>query len=748
MRIFRILIFPLLFAVPFCAAQSLLEMSGGQTALGGSSEYQKHADLDRFNQAAAQTALPVLQPMPAAQGPSMLSVTRLPDIKLNEAVIKKTVMDYTLAPVVKAAAQAYAGGEADAAKKYKQAMSGDNAQAAGDIAAITLISGDYKIAQRYAAQAAQLDPQNPFYKLQQVWAYAAAGDIKKAKKEYDKLLFLTADFEYISAAKLALGQADFLAGNQKEAMKTLQNLYSSDPYIISHAIYLMGRIAFERGEFKMAQALFEQALMHDRANYMAQKYNARTLEALEDFISAWQTYASIFTLDTKDKEITKKLDMLGKYLKAPPQDYLYYTRVNEIFNKEPSINRSANVRIGLYAQYGGALTEVESFSFLPGASFSIKDEKLGKVITGEALTAKTVIFDKANRGAHIQNRWNTADFSTQRPFVIDLDKEGYTILLRDIKTPHIFAANTGDKELRGSILVIPGEGGMTLINYTTLEDILPSILMSFTRGIKNEAALEAASIALRTRLSAELKNSVDKPFDIADNTPVFNFGGVNMQSPQVRAAVKNTAGIVLSTDAMALAAPEIYRDCSVVSEDGIRNTKENINYVFSPSNLFKFMLSNPPGDLFSAPQDPTLWAPIKWAYSFPAADIAARLAQNHADIGALKSIEFAGLSPSGRALKIRFTGKKGKVELPFKEANFVLAAGTLRSDFFYMVPFSKGGKIVEYLFIGADTGGGKGLCIAGAAGMAREGKTTAEILQYYYPSLKTSKQWTERKSLL
>lgn len=749
MRIIKYFIFfPILLAAAALNAQSLADLSAGQGGLTGTSEYQKHSDLEKFNRAAAETSLPPLTPLATAESANMMTVARLPDLKLNENIIKNSVMNYAAAPDITAAAAIYAGGGAAAAiQKFEDIIVSAetdeaSAQAAGNISVISLFAGNYKKAREYIDQAVKLDPNNPFYQFVKILIYAAQGDVKKAKKEYDKLLFLTADFEYASAAKLAIAQADFIAGRYKDAIPTLQNLYATDPYLISHSIYLLGVIAYKQGRYNIAQTLFEQALAHDNNNYMAQKYNAMTLEKQKLNVNAWQTYASLFMLDTKNTELAKKLDILSKFLKAPQADYLFYTRINEIFNKQQHESRGAHVRVGLYAQYSGALTRVESFTFLPGAAFSIKDEKLGKVITGEGFIAKTVIFDKENQSAHIQNKWNTADFSTKRPFVIDLDKEGYTILIKDIKTQDIFATNTGDKELRGSIMVIPGEGGMVLINYTALEDILPSGIMSVARGVKEEAALEAAAIVLRTRLVDELKHTAEDVYDIPDNTPVFNYGGVNMQTAPAKNAVKDTEGITLK------GRPDLYRSCGAVADEGVRNTEGKINYVYTPDNLLKFMISNPPKDLVSAPQDSTLWAAVKWVYAFPVKDIEARLKQNYAAIGALQSIEPAELSPSGRILKMRFNGKKGSVEVPFKEANFILSSGTLRSNFFYALPFSNGGKLVEYLFIGTDTGLGKGMCIDGAAGMAREGKTAEEILRYYYPGLKTSGTWPEQKSLL
>ena len=159
------------------------------------------------------------------------------------------------------------------------------------------------------------------------------------------------------------------------------------------------------------------------------------------------------------------------------------------------------------------------------------------------------------------------------------------------------------------------------------------------------------------------------------------------------------------------------------------------------------MFANPPKDLISAPQDPTLWSAVKWVYVFPVKDIQARLDRKH-KIGAFKSARPAKMTRSGRILTMLITGSKGSVELPFAEADFILSAGTLRSNFFYIVPFGREGAPQELMFIGTDTGKGNGLCIDGATGMARAGKTAREILTYYYPDLTVTKEWKLQKPLL
>lgn len=683
--------------------------------------------------------------------PNAITVNHLPDIKLNDNIISKTVMDYAPAENLKSANQALLQGQTDEALKLlaQQALSADlkakdKAQAYLNSAVIYLQRREYKKALAEIDEAIKITPEDPFAQLLKVWTYSAWGKNKETKKAAENLLFLTADFEYLSSSKLAWAISYFNKGQKKEAMDILQNLYGTNPYIISHAAYLMGLISFK--DYKISSALFEQALTHDKNNYMAQKQLALIQYKLKDYIPAWQSYASLFILDRQDKKTAKKLKKLTKKLPFAPEDYLFYTRLSEIFSQKSEPLKSPALRVGLFSDYSANLTPVKSFEIMPGSAFTIKDEGRGTIISGEPFAPKTIVFDDDKQGVHIQNKWGAADFSTKKPFVINMNKDGASFLVKNAKAEDIFAANLGDKELKGSLVVIPAQKGMYLINYTDIDNVLPALLMSITRGIKTPAALEAAAITLRTALLSHLNQGSNELFDLPDNSPRASYGGVNMESSFVKEAVKNTGNKVLALkegeDLSVLAQADIYQSCSAITEDGIKNTEQKMPYTFTPANLFKFMLSNPPKDLYSAPQDPTLWSSIKWAYSIPLKDIEARLKQKH-KIGSLRYFEPGKISPYGRIESFKFKGSKKTVEVPFEEANFILAAGTLRSPFFTFIPFKK-----EVLFLGTDTGLGKGLCIDGAYGMARGGKTAEEILKYYYPDLEITEKWQTKKSLL
>ncbi len=181
------------------------------------------------------------------------------------------------------------------------------------------------------------------------------------------------------------------------------------------------------------------------------------------------------------------------------------------------------------------------------------------------------------------------------------------------------------------------------------------------------------------------------------------------------------------------AAAGAYQNCGVVTADSVLNTAQKPAYEYSPANVSKYLLSNPPADLVSRPQDPTQWSGIKWIYWLEGKDIERRISYV-ASIGKLRAITPTRISPNGRILSMRFEGSKADYEATDpQEILFILSAGTMRSNFFDLVPLYKGKNITQVLVRGYDTGLGEGLCLRGAEGLAKQGHDYAGIIKYYFP---------------
>jgi SpoIID/LytB domain protein len=276
--------------------------------------------------------------------------------------------------------------------------------------------------------------------------------------------------------------------------------------------------------------------------------------------------------------------------------------------------------------------------------------------------------------------------------------------------------------------VIPQTDGFELINEVYCEDLIPALLATKVQDVTEPSALEALAVVLRSALLQAVSERKEARYHITDNDDTFVFRGINLVFKDLLEASQNSSQIRL-TQSFA----DAYDSCGTVTADTLENTAQKPDYVYSPSNVSKYMLSNPPEDLFSRPQDPTQWSRIKWMYLYEAKDITGRIAYKQ-NIGNLRALVPTKVSPNGRVLMMRFEGSKGSYEAKTpQEILFLLSAGTMRSNFFDIVPFYKGKNIQRILVRGYDTGFGKGLCVRGADGLAKNGADYMAIIKYYFP---------------
>ena len=285
--------------------------------------------------------------------------------------------------------------------------------------------------------------------------------------------------------------------------------------------------------------------------------------------------------------------------------------------------------------------------------------------------------------------------------------------------------------------IIPTDRGMLLVNETQTEDLIPALLATQTHQVRQEAALRALAVVFRAALQAAAHQKPDALYQITDNDVYFKFKGINLTVQAQINAAKESRGLDLSSEDLGY-----YGACGVVSYDQIGNTAHKPDYQYSPANLSKYILSNPPADLYAAPADPTQWSAIKWVYMYTGKEIAARL-NARAKFGDLQAMIPLTVSPNGRVLTMRFEGSKGQYDTDNEqETLYILSAGTMRSGFFDFVPMYKGKTIERVLVRGYDTGTGVGLCVAGAEGLARDGQDYQGIIKYYFPTARILNQHT------
>lgn len=678
----------------------------------------------------ADTPEPEVAPQTVSK--SALAAKHL-DSKLNETLLHKTVLDYSLPPEIAQAAQACAQGEEDcyfSFKTFENASDPKVAAAANlELAVLALQRGLVKQALAHIEKAGQLNPTDPFTELTRGWILLSAGKYKKAHETFDHLLYLSADLEYVSSAKLGGALALYLSGHKDKAAEQLQYLYVSNPYAISFVSYMLGRIASEtKGAQKMAPVFLQQSLAHDEKNYAAAELFAQLSEKEKDNLRSWQYYATLYSLDPQNPVLAAKIKKYAKELGDKSIDYLFYLRLEQPIVHEMKSVPSPRVKMALYANHRQVPQELQQISVMAAGTFTISDDTRGEILKVPSYIEKKIEFNPQTKGVDFKNARGQVEFSALRPFTLTLSNADKTLLVKSARAQNIFAADLSDKELKGRLTVLPTPTGFTLINDVPAEDLLPALLASRVQELTQEPALEALAVVLRSALLQAVQARSNEPYHITDNDEQFHFKGVNLIFKTLLDASRNTSRLRLTE-----AAAGAYQNCGVVTADNILNTQDKPAYQFSPANVSKYLLSNPPADLVSRPQDPTQWSGIKWVYWLEGQDIERRISYI-TPIGSLRAMTPTRLSPNGRILAMRFEGSKADYEATDpQEIAFILSAGTMRSNFFDLVPLYKGNRIVHVLVRGYDTGLGEGLCLRGAEGLAKQGRDYAGIIKYYFP---------------
>ncbi len=681
--------------------------------------------------AAQQTDVPEQEQPVQTVSKASLTAKRV-DSKLNEETLHKTVLDYSLPPEIEDAARTCTQGEEDCYftfKTFENAADTKVAAAANlELAVLALQRGLVKQALLHIEKAGELAPDDPYIELTHGWMLLSAGKYKKAGETFDHLLYLSADFEYVSSAKLGAALALYFGGHKDKAAEQLQYLYVSNPYAISFVSYMLGRIAAQtKGAQNMAPVFLQQALSHDEKNYAAAELFAKLSEKDKDKLRAWQYYATLYSLDPKNKELADKIEKYSQDFGNKSIDYLFYLRLEQPIVHEMKSTPSTPVKMALYADRNQLPQELQKVTVMASGTVKITDEKRGEVLRVPSYVEKNIEFNPQTKGVDFKNAKGQTEFSAAYPFKLTTENENKTLLVKNALTPNIFSANLSDKELKGSLWVIPGDNGFLLVNEVYSEDLIPALLAAQVQDVTQEPALKALAVVLRSALLQAVEEKREEPYHITDNDVKFQFKGINLIFNTLLEASKTSGEIRLKEAASA------YANCGVVTADTVANTEHKPAYVFSPANVSKYLLSNPPADLFSRPQDPTQWSGIKWMYLFDASAIEKRIAYKK-DIGKLRAMTPTELSPNGRILAMRFEGSKASYEATTpQDVAFIISAGTMRSNFFDLVPLYKGNNIHAVLVRGYDSGLGEGLCLRGAEGLAKQGVDYKGIIKYYFP---------------
>ncbi len=299
--------------------------------------------------------------------------------------------------------------------------------------------------------------------------------------------------------------------------------------------------------------------------------------------------------------------------------------------------------------------------------------------------------------------------------------------------PYIFNLNGKDYRGKLKLIVNPDGNSFDVINLVPPEPYLAGVVGAEMPGYWEPEALKAQAITARTYCFYIKKRfGANREWDMKQTAAHQVYQGLSAESAQIWQAVNETKGQVISckqSDGHEDIFPAYYSStCG--------GHTENSKNVFGDS--FETLIGVPcPYCQDVAKLKFFFWPMIQ----FDKADVTARLLQRYSQLkqlGEITNITVAGQSDYGeffRLTKIKLIGSTGKSDF-LRAEDFRLAIDPtgrkLRSTICQIIKLSDKWAF----FSGRGWGHGVGMCQCGAQGMARNGKSTKQILSYYYPGSK------------
>lgn len=298
-----------------------------------------------------------------------------------------------------------------------------------------------------------------------------------------------------------------------------------------------------------------------------------------------------------------------------------------------------------------------------------------------------------------------------------------------------FIVSVNGERYRGNLRLIARSDGQSfdVMNVVPVEAYLAGVVGSEMPSYWEPEALKAQAIASRTYgLFIKRSFGAGRKWDVRKTQANQVYGGVSAESATIWAAVNETASLVLTCK-------------GADGQEGIFPTYFSSTcggHTQSSNDVFGDSYGPLGGVSCGYCRDVAKMSFYFWPMAeYEAGQVSDRLIKRYPKLAGLKEIEaiepfkVSEYGKFGRITSARLIGKEGK-------------SGYLRGEDLRLTVDPSGTKIrsaaCEILkvgdkfrfYAGRGYGHGVGMCQCGAQGMARRGKSSEEILSYYYPGSK------------
>jgi len=267
------------------------------------------------------------------------------------------------------------------------------------------------------------------------------------------------------------------------------------------------------------------------------------------------------------------------------------------------------------------------------------------------------------------------------------------------------------RDYPATIEVVRSGDGVAVINELPLEEYVVGVVRAEAVETWPLEMLRAQAVVARTYAAYHRLIGAARPFHILASTAHQQYAGRVPPGSPIWAAVRDTAGQVLLWEGEVF--PAFYH-----TESG--------GYTEDPRTVFA--ARNMPGLKAVRCEFSTGSPHYYWSLDVRLTDLADVLRRNDANVGTVTAIDVTERTPSLRAAAVTVHGTRGSVRLRGNEFRRMLGYDAFKSTLFAVAVDAQYAR-----FSGRGYGHGVGMCQWGAKGMAEQGHTARQILEFFYP---------------
>lgn len=588
---------------------------------------------------------------------------------------------------------------------------------------------------------------------QRGWSSLALGRLRESKEAFEKAIDRSSTTETQGEANLGLGLTALLDDKPKAAMEPLRRAGIAGPYSVAAAAQLTAEGSATIGDPSAALNYLRQALDVDAYDREALRALVRFQDKVGDNRGAWLAARRELWFDPTDPEALRALKRNAGFLTGDPDEASGVRRIArpqlDPSAEEPPLPKSTRtIRVGLYGGPDGKPATMTHAYLMMNSPFKVTAAAYGALRdNGNAFDQWEIEFHPDTNVVEVRDSARNLLFVSKQPFTFVPQTPRGSVLIKSPKIKDIVGVDLGDREMRGSVQVIPNPWGFRLVSEEPLELYLYGVVSLALPAAAPPEAYKAQAVVSRTAALWALGHRAPtlEAYDLLDDRSTQPTIGVSGEMSDAGEAVRGTEGMALSEDGLVTRAPQ-HEDSGGRTEDGKASGEPGLESFVSvddgprpppawttPLDFERFTHEPPPEGLYSEAAPGHSAATARWVRILDGKDLRVR-AEEKKRIGRIRALRVTGRTETGRVKGLEVTGADGSVTFTgYEEIQRFLSPGSLRSTLFTLQPLYDGKTVSRVVVWGAGTGHGVGFSRAGAVGQAALGKSWRDILKHYFP---------------